>query len=146
MRRAARSSAPIVAALGVLLGAALVAGEVGPATVLVEDWSEQPLGRQGIPIGWEGQSWGRAAYDFRVEERRDDGRLSKVLRMTSDGDNSTIARRIPKIDVKQLPILEWQWRAVALPAGGDLAGRPPTIRERRSTWCSRGSRPRCGRA
>jgi len=65
----------------------------------------------GVPVGWQGQSWGRPRYDFRIE----DG----ALHMVSDGDNSTITRRVGKVDVRQYPILEWRWRVVTLPAGGD---------------------------
>src|SRR5215469_8528160 len=66
-----------------------------PAAIVVEDWSEQPLGRVGIPIGWEAQSWGRAGkYDFKVELRGDGDEVRKVLRLRSDGDNSTISKRV----------------------------------------------------
>jgi hypothetical protein len=91
-----------------------------PGIVLVEDWSEQPLGRVGVPIGWEARSWGPAArYDFRVERRQDDGEARKVLHLVSDGDNSTISKRVARIDVRAYPILEWHWRIMTLPRGGD---------------------------
>jgi len=92
-----------------------IAGEA----VLVEDWSEQPLGRVGVPIGWEGRSWGRASYDFKVVETGDAGARRKVLRLRSEDDNSTIHKRVGRIDVREFPILEWQWRAVTLPGGAD---------------------------
>jgi len=91
-----------------------------PAAIVVEDWSEQPLGRVGIPIGWEAQSWGRAGkYDFKVELRGDGDEVRKVLRLRSDGDNSTISKRVGGLDARAYPILEWQWRMVTLPRGGD---------------------------
>ncbi len=37
----------------------------------------------------------------------------------SDGDNSSISKQVGKIDVRQYPILEWRWRVVTLPTGGD---------------------------
>jgi hypothetical protein len=43
----------------------------------------------------------------------------KSLHLVSDGDNSTISKQVGKVDVKQYPILEWRWRVVTLPAGGD---------------------------
>jgi len=91
-------------------------GGIAPATVVVvEDWSEQPLGLAGIPVGWEGRSRGRARYDFTVEARGS----GKVLRLVSDGDNSIIAKAVGKIDVTKYPVLEWEWRMLTLPAGGD---------------------------
>ena len=91
-----------------------------PAAIVVEDWSEQPLGRVGIPIGWEAQSWGRAGkYDFKVELRGDGDEVRKVLHLLSNGDNSTISKRVGSIDAHAYPILEWQWRMMTLPRGGD---------------------------
>ena len=91
-----------------------------PGILLVEDWRAQPLGHVGVPIGWEARSWGPAArYDFKVELRQDDGEARKVLHLVSDGDNSTISKRVTRIDVRAYPILEWQWRITTLPRGGD---------------------------
>ncbi|HXJ79623.1 MAG TPA: DUF3047 domain-containing protein [Candidatus Methylomirabilis sp.] len=81
----------------------------------MEDWREQALGHVGIPVGWEGQSRGHADYDFLVEALGS----RKVLRLRSHRDNSIIGKRVGKIDVKKFPILEWEWQAVTLPAGGD---------------------------
>src|SRR5262245_35043023 len=100
------------------LGVACVAGLAPASTVVVEDWSEQTLGHSGIPVGWEGQSRGRATYDFRIEAREGDG-AHKVLHLLSDRENSIIAKRVGKIDVQKHPILEWEWRVVKLPTGGD---------------------------
>jgi hypothetical protein len=83
-------------------------------TLLIEDWSKQPEGKTGIPEGWKGQSWGSPKYDFRVETA--DGR--KVLHLKSDGDSSAIVKEV-KVDAAAWPIIEWTWRVVKLPAGGD---------------------------
>jgi hypothetical protein len=83
-------------------------------TLLIEDWSKQPEGKTGIPEGWKGQSWGSPKYDFRVETA--DGH--KVLHLKSDGDSSAIVKEV-KVDVAAWPIIEWTWRVVKLPAGGD---------------------------
>jgi hypothetical protein len=101
-----------------LLGAACVAGLAPASTVVVEDWSEQRLGHVGIPVGWEGQSRGHATYDFRIELQESDG-ANKVLHLVSNRENSIIAKRVGKIDVRKHPILEWDWRVVKLPTGGD---------------------------
>jgi len=129
VRMAATSAAVAVVALGGLAWIA-AAGAQGPAatrprTVVVEDWSEQPLGHVGVPIGWEGQSRGRAQYDFIVEERRSSAGSAKVLRLRSDRDNSIIGKRLGKVDVRQYPILEWEWRVKALPEGGDSRRAAP---------------------
>jgi hypothetical protein len=78
-----------------------------PAIFMVEDWSEQPEGKTGIPDGWKRQSWGRPKYDFRIEKHA-----------KSDGDSSAITKDV-KVDVKDWPILQWSWQAVKLPKGGD---------------------------
>ena len=83
-------------------------------TLVIEDWSKQPEGKTGIPEGWKGQSWGSPKYDFRIETV--DGR--KVIHLKSDGDSSAIVKEV-KVDVATWPIIEWTWRAVKLPAGGD---------------------------
>jgi len=83
-------------------------------TLVIEDWSKQPEGKTGIPEGWKGQSWGSPKYDFRIETV--DGR--KVIHLKSDGDSSAIVKE-EKVDVATWPIIEWTWRVVKLPAGGD---------------------------
>ena len=52
-----------------------------PRTIVVEDWSQQPEGRPGIPEGWTGHSWGSPKYDFAVAA---DG-PNRVLRLRSRG-------------------------------------------------------------
>ncbi|MGH7339267.1 MAG: DUF3047 domain-containing protein, partial [Candidatus Rokuibacteriota bacterium] len=102
--------------IGVPLAILALAADV-PAelrTVVVEDWSRQSEGRPGIPEGWAGHSWGGPKYDFAVIG---DG-ATRVLRLRSRGDNSTISKEI-KLDVRKLPVLTWRWKIVTLPAGGD---------------------------
>jgi hypothetical protein len=82
--------------------------------IVVEDWSTQPQGRRGVPIGWQGQNWGSPKHDFVVETESP----NRVLHLRSDNDSSTISKEV-KVDVKQYPILEWRWKVVALPKGGD---------------------------
>jgi Protein of unknown function (DUF3047) len=94
----------------------LVAATAGAADdFVVEDW-KQKLGATGIPPGWQGQNWGSPKYDFKVEEH--DGRAA--LHMTSANEGSTISRELKgKINLKETPILEWAWKAVTLPKGGN---------------------------
>lgn len=103
--------------LGLLAGALLLATAAGAADlVIVEDWSTYPVGTQGVPADWKDQNWGNPEYDFTVLEN--DGR--KVLRLRSKSDSSTIAKDIRnKVNLKETPVLEWRWKAVALPKGGN---------------------------
>jgi DUF3047 family protein len=89
-----------------------------PPSVLVEDWSRQTVGAAGVPEGWQRHDWGSPRYDFTVVA---DG-PRKVLRMRSEGDNSTISRQV-RIAVRQSPILVWRWKVVALPAQADSRHR-----------------------
>jgi hypothetical protein len=84
--------------------------------VVVEDWRSYPLGTRGIPGDWKGQTWGRPAYDLEIVA--DDGQ--PVLRLKSKGDNSTISRDLRvSVNLDETPILEWSWKVVTLPAGGN---------------------------
>jgi hypothetical protein len=105
-----------LALLGALaLGAAVAGAAAQPdAGVVVEDWARQPVGKRGIPDGWQGQNWGSPRHDFVVVSMS----TAKVLHLRSDNDSSTISKEV-KVDVKRFPILQWQWKIVALPAGGD---------------------------
>jgi hypothetical protein len=100
--------------VAVLAGLALAAGA---EVVVVEDWTQPLLGARGIPTGWRPYETigGRPAYDFTVVES--DGRRALLLK--SHDDHSTIAREL-HVDLRATPILEWSWKAVQLPAGGDI--------------------------
>lgn len=103
----------ILIGLSVLLLA--LAAEALTAILQVEDWSQVPVGTSGIPPGWKGgQNWGSPAYDFVVEQNGP----AKVLHLRSKGDSSTIAKDV-KVEVKDTQFLEWRWKAVTLPRGGD---------------------------
>ena len=100
-----------------LAGATLAVAAVAsaqPRVVLVEDWSQHPVGAKGIPDGWSGQNWGSPAYDLTIVEESP----TKLLHLKSRNEGSTIIKEV-KINVKETPILEWRWKAVALPTGGD---------------------------
>lgn len=84
--------------------------------VVVEAWSQAEVGARGIPPGWKGQNWGSPKYDFTVAQ--DDGR--KALHLKSANDGSTISKEVKgTVDLKATPVLEWSWKAVVLPKGGD---------------------------
>jgi hypothetical protein len=84
--------------------------------VIVEDWRSYPLGMRGIPGDWQGQSWGQPVYDLEIVP--DNGQ--PVLRFRSKGGTSTISRDLRVwLDLNKTPILEWSWKAITLPAGGN---------------------------
>ena len=84
--------------------------------LVVEDWSKVPVGHKGIPPEWKGQQWGSPAYDVTVVE--DGGK--KVLHLRSKNEGSTISKEVKgKVNLKETPILEWSWKMVTLPKGGN---------------------------
>jgi hypothetical protein len=102
--------------LGAVALLTLVASLAWAAELVVEDWSQAPLGHKGIPPGWKGQQWGSPAYDMMVVE--DGGK--KVLHLKSKDEGSTISKEVKgKINVKETPVLEWSWKMIALPKGGN---------------------------
>ena len=108
-----RRTSALLAAAGIALTAVPLLWAQGNA-VVVENWSKQPVGKTGIPEGWQGQTWGSPKYDFRIVTESS----HRVIHLKSQDDGSTISKEI-KVDVKQYPFLQWQWKAVALPKGGD---------------------------
>ena len=104
----------------ILLGAAAVVAVSAALalaqgqTLMVEDWSKIAVGTNGIPPGWQKQSWGSPKYDFKIEAEG----AGRVLHMKSQQEGSTISKEI-KFDIRQYPVLQWRWKAVVLPKGGD---------------------------
>jgi hypothetical protein len=83
---------------------------------VVEDWRSYPLGTRGIPGDWKGQNWGRPVYDLEIVS--DNGQ--PVLRLRSKGESSTISRDLGGgVDLGETPILEWSWKVITLPTGGN---------------------------
>jgi hypothetical protein len=104
---------PLRLALALVLSLATIAGA---ADVTVEDWSQQTVGHKGLPPGWKGQNWGSPKYDFAIVAN--DG--GKALQMRSANEGSTIVKDVKgKVNLKETPILEWTWKVVALPKGGN---------------------------
>jgi hypothetical protein len=96
-----------------LLAAATAAAQM---VFTVENWKDHRVGETGVPVGWQGQSWGSPKYDFTVVTN--DGH--KVLHLRSQNEGSTVSRDIKgKVNLKVAPILEWSWKVVTLPKGGD---------------------------
>jgi Protein of unknown function (DUF3047) len=105
-------------ATSVLLTALIAAGApaAGDITVPIADWEQHRAGVEGIPEGW--------ATRDRVEAWRhspkidvDDGR--HVLRLKTDANSIRLGKRV-SLDVQATPVLAWQWKALVLPAHGDV--------------------------
>jgi hypothetical protein len=95
---------------------ALAATAWAAEQVVIEDWSKHALGVKGIPAGWQGQNWGSPVYDMTVIEN--DGH--RALHLKSRDDGGTVTRDIKgKINLRETPSLEWRWKVVALPRGGN---------------------------
>jgi hypothetical protein len=103
-----------LAALAAALAVAAVAWAADQ--VVVEDWTSHAVGAKGIPQGWQGQKWGSPKYDLAVVDN--DGH--RVLHLKSKDEGSTVSKDIKKkVNLKETPILEWSWKMVMLPKGGD---------------------------
>lgn len=98
-----------VLALGSVAGAA--------AEVTIEDWTSYPAGATGLPAGWQAQNWGTPHYDKLTIV--DDGRRHALL-LRSANDSSTLSKDIRhRVRLKETPLLEWEWKVLRLPTGGD---------------------------
>ena len=95
---------------------AVVASAWAADRVVVEEWRSYPAGTRGIPGDWREQSWGKAVYDLEIVS--DNGQ--PVLHLRSKGETSTINRDLKaSVDPKETPILEWKWKVMKLPTGGN---------------------------
>jgi hypothetical protein len=111
-RRERRAGAVAWIAAGLL--AAAGAGLATADTVVVENWDKQPQNQRGVPDGWQKQNWGSPKYDFTIVSEGGE----RAIRLRSNNDSSTITKEF-KVDVRQYPILQWRWKVVTLPKGGD---------------------------
>jgi Protein of unknown function (DUF3047) len=106
-----------LACLAILVVVSVLVTSAWPAErAVIEDWRAYPRGTRGIPGDWKEQTWGSPVYDFDIVT--DDGR--PVLHLRSKGDNSTISRDLKgSVNLEETPILEWSWKVITLPAGGN---------------------------
>ena len=105
------------------MGAALAAGVLGLALCLVPGWG---LGAQEVvvvdfsrekdkvPQGWELSEYEGKADLALVTDGR-----GPVLRLRSDSSSFAIQKAV-EIDLRQTPILAWQWKVAELPKGGNF--------------------------
>src|SRR5215470_10267013 len=92
--------------------------------IVIEDWTTNAVSRKGIPSGWTGEAFGLvAAYDFVIEQEAG----KRVLHLESHNEHSTVVKDITgKVNLKETPILEWTWKVMILPTGGDLRRKETT--------------------
>jgi hypothetical protein len=70
-----------------------------------------------LPGDWKPQNWGTPNYQ-NIKVVDDDGH--RALSMKSVNDSSTINREIKgKVQLKDTPILEWEWKSIVLPKNGN---------------------------
>lgn len=93
---------------------ALVVDSEGRLRVPLSDQLPYRLPAAGVPIGWE-------AWPFTgspdVELLRDEPGV--VVRLRSDDSSFAIYRDVV-VDLDELPVLTWAWKAIRLPPGGDV--------------------------
>jgi hypothetical protein len=92
------------------LTALVAAGYESERIRQVEDFSQFDL--NSFPRGWKARG-GNGADVYRVKS---DG--EKYLQAKAEANAVTIAREF-NYDLKDYPLLSWQWKAVVLPRGGD---------------------------
>jgi hypothetical protein len=104
----------VIVVLAVL---ALVAVATAADEVLIEDWKAYKVGTTGLPGEWKAQNWGTPNYQI-IKIVDDDGH--RALSMKSVSDSTTLNREIKgKVHLKDTPILEWEWKSLVLPKGGN---------------------------
>jgi len=109
--RSTRERLAVLAAAFAVVATAWTANRVA-----VEDWRSYPVGTRNVPGDWKGQNWGQPAYDLEIVA--DNGQ--PVLRLRSKGETSTISRDLRgSVDLDETPILEWSWKVITLPSGGN---------------------------
>src|SRR3989304_2630544 len=105
------------------MGAPLAAGVLGLALCLVPGWG---LGAQEVvvvdfsrekdkvPQGWElSENEGKADLGLVSDA------VGQVLRLRSESSSFGIQKAV-EIDLRQTPILAWQWKVAELPKGGNF--------------------------
>lgn len=70
---------------------------------------------QGVPQGWV---LDRKAGTSNLRLERSGNAF--VVRLVSDGNSSFGIKRELQVDIREFPFLNWRWKAVRLPKGGDV--------------------------
>ncbi|MDI6726132.1 MAG: DUF3047 domain-containing protein, partial [Smithellaceae bacterium] len=71
--------------------------------------------KNGVPAGWELETKeGTPLLQFQKEGN------AFYLHLIGDGQSAFGIRREVKVDIQEYPYLNWRWKAVKLPQGGDV--------------------------
>ena len=90
----------------------------GPAsTVRVDDWDAQPPGPLNLSAAWQRYPPEVTPFSRPPAVVTDGGR--RVLELATTNEAMRIGRGL-KIDLAATPWLSWEWKALTLPAGGDV--------------------------
>ncbi len=71
--------------------------------------------RQGVPVGWRLVKYKGTPVLMTMQDIR-----SSFLRMVSSGQTAFGIKKEISVDIRRYPYLHWSWKAVRLPAGGDI--------------------------
>ena len=90
----------------------------GPAsTVRVDNWDAYPGGPLDLSAEWRRYPPERTPFKRPPTIVQAEGR--PVLQLTTEGEAMRVGRNLT-IDLKRTPWLTWEWKALVLPAGGDV--------------------------
>jgi hypothetical protein len=115
----------------------LLLGAGPPADELrVDDWRTFRPGPVELSTVWQPYPPAARSKTFKHPPAivLDSGRAA--LSMVTDGESMRIGRSIA-VDLKQTPILVWEWKPLALPVGGDVRRSIRNDQADASCSCSR---------
>jgi hypothetical protein len=101
----------------IVLAAALLAGAAPQTSVRVDDWDARTPGPLDLTKWRVYPFTNTPSFKQPPGIVLDDGR--RVLQMRTNDEAMRIGRSI-SVDLRKTPILVWQWKVLALPAGGDV--------------------------
>ena len=107
-----------VSAVLALLVLAVVVSAAGSAPgVRVDNWESYPAGRLDLKGTWRPYPTADQKFKHAPTIVRDGDRAALLLK--TDDEPMRIGRTV-KIEPRETPWLTWEWKVVALPAGGDV--------------------------
>jgi hypothetical protein len=92
-------------------------GTVGasPAAIIHVVQFQTLVSKRGLPSDWSLQEY-RGTPSFQINQNA----LPPHLQMISSGDTAFGFRKEIYVDILEYPYLNWSWKAMKLPAGGDI--------------------------
>jgi hypothetical protein len=105
-------SVPVLAILALLLSAAGASDGVR-----LDNWESYPAGRLDLAGTWRPYPTATQTFKHAPAIVRDGDRAALLLK--TDDEPMRLGRTV-KIEPRETPWLTWEWKVVALPAGGDV--------------------------